>query len=164
MRSPVKIDLVADRGVAFSDTITRVGVNLTGATFRMQVRLYPDAPGTPIITMTTGAGVFLSYGGTATVSAHITAGRLTSEIYSYVNPATGVNYVAADSVALTVLLLGVSAATMAGVPTGLIPYPAERGDDWVGAWDLLVDTDGGGSATEDKWFYGEFRVRGSATQ
>lgn len=164
MSDAVRIDLFADRGVAFSHAITRVGINWTGATFSCQIRLYEDAPGTPIVSLTTGAGVFLTYGGSALVSAHISAGRLPADIYNYVNPTTGVKYVAGDSVALSVVLLGISGATMKGTPTGLIPYPGERGDDLVLAWDLLVDADGASSGEATKEFYGNFTVRGTVTQ
>lgn len=155
MRDPVRWDLFGDRGIAFQEIITFVAQDFTGAAFRAQVRLTPDATGSPLITPT----VTLLYGGSATVSAHIAAGRLTAEIYKYVNPATGVNYVAGDTVAVSRVQLSISAANMVA-PS--VPAANELGLDSVLAWDLLIDPAGG--ALEDKWAFGSFTVRGTVTR
>lgn len=153
MRSPTRVDLVGDRNVSFVETISRVGVNLTGASFAAQVRLYPDAPGAPPITMT----VTLLYGGTATVSAHIAAGRLTAEIYSLINPASGVLYASGDSVVISVLELFIDDS---GMVAPYVPAAREAGDDVMMAWDMVITPSG---SPADKWFFGEFRVRGTVT-
>ena len=155
MRDPIRYDLFGDRGLALLETIPLVGYDFTGATMRAQVRLTPDAIGL-VSTLT----VTMPYAGTATVAAHIAAGRIPVAIYDHVNPATGVNYVGTDNIAVSVIQLALSAAHMAAD----IPAADETGDTVTLAWDLLIDRDGAGSASEDKWFYGAFVVRGTVTQ
>lgn len=53
MISPGILDLYADRWTAFVATLEFDGVNWTGATFLMQVRLLPDNPNSPLITLPT---------------------------------------------------------------------------------------------------------------
>jgi hypothetical protein len=160
MADLLRIDLTADRGLAYIETITRVGVDYTGASFRMQVRQNPDVGGTPLVnlaTVTTNAeGLKLMYAGSATVGAHITAGRLTADMYNYVNSATNAKYVSGDTVTVSQVRILIDNSTM-----NTLPYPEERGDDLTLAYDLLVTLSG---ASESKDYYGIFKVRGTVTQ
>lgn len=154
MRSPINYNLWGDRGVALSEKISIVGRDFTGATFRAQVRLFADAPGSPLIT----PSVSLTYGGTDTIANHIAAGRLTSDVYDYYNPSTGIKYQPSDSVPMSLMQISISAANM--VAPG-VPAADELGDDRAMYWDLLIDPAGG--ELEDKWIYGKFIVRGTVT-
>lgn len=49
---PLVLPLVAQRWTPFVDTSTFKGLDLTGATMAMQVRLYRDAPGSAILSLT----------------------------------------------------------------------------------------------------------------
>lgn len=46
------LPLVAERWTPFLDTLECVGLDLTDGTFAMQVRLYRDAPGDPLLSLT----------------------------------------------------------------------------------------------------------------
>ena len=46
---PGRLDLAGGRWVPFVQTLTFKGINLTGATFALQVRLTPDTPGPPLV-------------------------------------------------------------------------------------------------------------------
>jgi hypothetical protein len=155
MSAAVRYDIIADRNVALVDYFTRVGEDWSAATFAMQVRPVPDTTDTPILDLVGGDGLILQYAGTDTIANHIAALRLPRSIKTIENPATGANYADADSVVVSILLLIVAPAGMSS-PT--IPYPPERGNDWVGAYDLLIDVDG-----VTKAFYGEFVVRATST-
>ena len=48
---PGKLAITANRWEPFDDTIDFVGYDFTGATFTLQVRLYPDATGDPLINL-----------------------------------------------------------------------------------------------------------------
>lgn len=60
MISPVELDLVVQRHAPFpsadpftlTDKTTGLPINITGATFTMEVRLYEGAPGDPLLTET----------------------------------------------------------------------------------------------------------------
>jgi len=154
MRSPVYYDIWGDRGVALKEKISIVGRDFTGASFRAQVRLFADAPGAPLITPT----VALTYGGTDTVANHITAGRLTKDVYNYINVSTDAKFQPTDSVPMSLIEVSVPAASM--VSPG-VPAADELGDDRPMYWDLLIDPTG--AELEDKWVYGKFVVRGTVT-
>jgi hypothetical protein len=124
-----------------------------------KVRLVPDGTGSAPISLTGGSGLTLNYGGSDTVANHRAASRLDRSIYGLINPETGLPYADADTVALSIIQIDISSATMSGVPE-----PAERGDDWVGAWDMLIDPDGAGPTGTQKWYFGSFTVRGTVTQ
>lgn len=49
MITPARIDLRVDRTKAVRITFRVKGYDLTSATFRSQLRLYPDAPGAPVV-------------------------------------------------------------------------------------------------------------------
>jgi hypothetical protein len=151
MISPGRYDISADRWVACVRTFSFVGLNFTGAIALAHIRLYPDAPGTPLVTLATAAanaegiavlGVF-----TATVQAHIDAGRL-----SAVPP----GYELTDVVTLSQVQLRVNETSMEG-----LPFPGERGGDATLAWDIHITPSGG---IKDKYLGGAFIVRAGATQ
>lgn len=151
MRQPIRWDLYGDRGLDLVDTLPIVGQDFTGATLAAHVKRVPDAAGSPLLTPT----VTLVYGGTATVSAHIAAGRIGVAIYGYVNPATNAKYVAGDSIAVSVIKVAVAAASMVD-PN--VPAMNPPGDNVVLAWNLLITPSGG---IQDKWVFGDFIVRGT---
>lgn len=160
MASAQNIDFVADRTLYFVQPLVFVGDDFTGATqIAMDIRTTPDAIGSPLIALsivldTVTEGILLQYAGTATVSAHIAAGRLDSGIYNYINPATGSKYASTDSVV-------VSQLRIYALMDSRIPIPEVRGDNWVGAYDLIVDI--AGTPPAQKYAYGKFTVRGAVT-
>lgn len=139
MSEPAQIDITARRRVPFVEHYVFLDENFTGSAFRMQVRQFKDTTGTALIDHTLGGGLALLYAGAATVSAHITAGRLTSEIYTMINPATGALYQSADSVTLSVFGIGILASFLTA-----LPFPSERGDAFVGWYDIIRTPSGGG--------------------
>lgn len=160
MITPGRYDIGADRWVACIRTFAFVGLDFTGATFSAQVRLTPDATGSPLVSLATVGGistegVSLLYGGTATITAHIAAGRLHA-IPSGTNPLTGLPYAAGDTVALSQVGFRINETTMEG-----LPFPGERGDDAVLAWDMHITPSGG---IKDKYMGGIFTVRAGVTQ
>lgn len=158
--TPALLPLTADRGITFNEPIAFFGILFAGSTYRMQVRLEPDSPGGAIISLTTttsssAAGVRLVYSGSATLAAHVAAGRITQAQANAAKLANG--YSDTDSVDLSVLNLRILAATMA-----LASYPAdEAGDELPLHYDLLATLPGG---DELKYVYGPFTVRGTVTQ
>lgn len=164
MRVPQEIDFLAERGLFFSETISFVGEDLTAATaMKLYMKVKRDAPDPPIIGLTLKTddteGVRLMYAGTATVGTHITNGRLSSEIYDYVNPATGNKYASGDSVVLS--QIRILAYMDSRVPiAGNSETPGERGDDVVLYYDLVINRP---SIITEKWLIGKFTVRGSVS-
>lgn len=78
MIQPGNLPLEADRWTPFTRTLRFEGVDLTSATFKAQVRLTPDTPGTPevdlaTVTVANAEGVrFVAYsGGASTVAIRI---------------------------------------------------------------------------------------------
>lgn len=55
MITPGRLDLVAQRWTPFVYVIDFEGLDFTGATFALQARLYRDAPGDPLISLTNAA-------------------------------------------------------------------------------------------------------------
>lgn len=129
MASPAEIDIVADRRVPFTESYSFLDEDWTGSTLRIQVRETKDTTTTPQIDGTSPSGVGIGYAGTATVSAHITAGRLTSEIYGLINPSTGLLYQPTTSLLLSQLVTF--------LVTDTFPTPEEVGDDWKGYYDII---------------------------
>lgn len=154
MADPAQIDIVTDRRVALTQHFAFLGQDYTGSTLKMQVRAIRDATGTPLID-DPGGNVSLLYGGTATIAAHITAGRLTAEIYNQVNPATGTKYQATDSTPLSQIGLGIIQATIAA-----LPFPEQRGDDLVSYYDVLRTPSAGDAEIIMR---GQFIVRAGVT-
>lgn len=146
------LDVDADRWTPFVETWQFEGEDWTGATFAMQVRLFNDAPGDPLLsleTVTTAAaeGVRLVYAGTATVDAHIAAGRL-NEVPE--------GLASEDSLALSLVGVRINETSMEAMP-----FPGERGDNATLAWDLHVTPAGG---LKSKLLGGHFTVLSGATQ
>lgn len=160
MNDPARLNLAGDRWVAFIREIPVLNADLTDATFAMQLRAVPDASGDPLVSLSTvttasAEGVRVVSVEEATIAEHVTAGRLQS-IPSAINPLTGAAYEGTDTVTLTVVGIRINETTMEG-----LPFPAERGDDAVLAWDLHVTPSGG---TKQKFAGGTFTVRPGATQ
>lgn len=143
MQQPAKFDILADRWVACVRTLSFVDFDFTSATFASHVRLHPDASGSALATAT----VTLVYAGSATVSAHIAAGRL---------PGVPQGMELTDTVTVSQVRITIAEATMEAMP-----YPAELGDDTTLAWDLHITPSGG---TKDVYAAGKFIVRGGVTQ
>jgi hypothetical protein len=158
LNPPVRYDMQCHRAVKFTERVQRIGDNWTGATLHMQVRLTPDVTGTPVLNLTLGSGLTLEYAGTATVAAHIAAGRLPDTILGVVNANTGVNYVGTDNVTLSSVLISVAASG-----ADVFPFPAERGDVVTLYYDLTMDPDGAGLNTQ-KVTYGTFTLMPTVTR
>lgn len=154
MQSPAQQDLYADRRVPFVRSIVFIGHDLTGATFAMEIRSIFDASGAALITLAGGViagaeGVRLIYGGSATIAAHITAGRLI-----VVPP----GFQSTDTVTLSEVGIRINETTMEDVAK--VPYPAERGSNVELAWDMQVTPTG---LSKDVYARGLFIVRPAAT-
>lgn len=136
MNDPAEIDIIADRRVPYEDTFAFLGSDYTGSTFKMQVRQVKDTIGTAQLTGVSPTEIVIFYGGTDTVANHVAAGRVPGSgddnIYETINPATDVNYVAGDSLALTILDIGFDTPGLSA-----LPFPDEGGDDWEGWYDLI---------------------------
>jgi hypothetical protein len=154
MIEPGRYDIAADRWVACIRTFTFRGVDFTGATFAAQVRVLPDAGGSPLVNLATvgslaAEGISLIYGGTDTITNHITAGRLL-EVPD--------GYVAGDSLALSEVGFRINETTMEGLP---MPPSEDSGDAMPLAWDMHITPSGG---IKDKYLGGTFTVRAGVTQ
>lgn len=135
MADPAQFDIIAWRNVDNSESWSFLDEDWTGSTFKMQVRIVRGSTGSPLLEHTTGTGAFALGVTTATVASHVAANRLETEIYELINPATGIEYQASDTVLLSQLILGQSATNLATLP---FPQPpGERGDDWTGYYDIL---------------------------
>jgi hypothetical protein len=152
MITPGRYDIGADRWVACIRTFAFLGLDFTGAVFVSHIRATPDATGSPLVALATvgslaSEGICLLYAGTDTIANHITAGRI-SEV-----PA---GYTSASSVTMSQLGYRVNETSMEG-----LPFPPERGDDAVLAWDMHITPSGG---IKDKYIGGVFTVRAGATE
>jgi hypothetical protein len=145
------LNLVAHRWVPFRHSLSVVGISMLDPVYAMQVRTTPDAAGPPILSLTTALspaqGVSTEYVGSDTIANHIAAGRL---------DAVPEGYTADQTVTLSVVEIRIDEATMEA-----FPFPAERGDDLVLAWDLHVTL---GAGIKEKWLEGQFIVHAGATQ
>lgn len=150
--TPGNYPLAGDRWTALVELIPFIGWDFTGAVFAAQVRLTPDATGAALVDLATvgsasAEGLRLVYAGTATIAAHIAAGRLQS-----IPP----GYQSSDSVLLSLVGIRINETTMEG-----LPFPAERGDDPVLAWDIHITPSAG---IKQKYLGGSFTVRAGVTQ
>lgn len=152
---PSPTPLSGGRWVPFVETWSFHDVDLTGAVFAMQLRLYFDAPGVPVVNLATvgmtpsAEGVALAYAGTATIDAHIAAGRITTE--EVANGALGT-----DLLTLSQIRVQINETTMEG-----LPFTGERGGPTELAWDLHVTRSG---ELKQLWARGPFTVIAGATQ
>lgn len=113
MAISAQVPLIADRWTAFVRTLVFRGVDLTGADFRAQVRLYPDALGAPLIDL-------------QTVSSAAAQGlRLISVVQEDGRPVSRIG-------------LRINESTMEAMP-----QQGEIGTDLELAWDLHVTPAGG---------------------
>jgi hypothetical protein len=167
MPDPARLDLTADRRTVFSESVVFLGDNYTGGDFDLWIKLYPDAPGAPLVqldpvTDPTAEGIKLVYGGADTVANHVSAGRLSGNgqgsIYSMTNPATGLAYQSTDTLTLSQLTITIDVDEDLDlvVADDRFPYPEERGDTIDLAYDFLAKTSGG---RWEKRLYGTFSVR-----
>jgi hypothetical protein len=151
MISPGRYDIRADRWVACIRTFTFVGKDFTGASYLSHIRLTKDDSGAPLVTLADAAagaeGLHLIGVFTATVQAHIDAGRL-----DVVPP----GYTLTDTVTLSQVSFRVNETSME-----TLPFPGERGNDATLQWDLHITPSGG---IKDKYVGGDFVVRAGATQ
>lgn len=108
-----RLSLGGRRYQAYSKTIRLVGVDLTGASFRMEVRMLPNTPGAPLLAL-----------GTVGTAA-----------------AEGIRLVSVEQVdgqPVSTLGLRVNKSSMEA-----LPFSGELGDDSAFAYDLMVDPSGG---------------------
>lgn len=151
MQSPGRLPLAGDRWTALTRTLEFEGVDFTGATFAMQVRDRKDggALRADLATVFSGAaqGVRLIYGGTATVSAHIAAGRI---------DAVPDGMTADQSLILSLVGIRINESTMEAMTPA-----TEIGDDATVYWDLHVTPSGG---LKDLYLYGPFIIRAGVTE
>jgi len=153
-------DIFADRRVKYVDVFSFFDVDYTGSTFLMQVRQVKDTTGPPLLSAdSTSGNLILLYAGTATVSAHVTSGRLLGSgddnVYEMINPATGVKYVGSDSLLLSQVEIALSAAALTAMP-----YPPEHGGDLVCWYDLIRTPSG---SDPEIIMRGKFTVRAGVT-
>lgn len=148
MADPAQIDIVAYRRVPLTPHFAFLELDWTGSDFKMQVRATKDTTGTPLIDDAWGAGgnVSLLYAGTATVSAHIAAGRL---------PGAPDGYALTDSLLLSQIGLGIAEVAIAGLPTA-----AETGDDYTAFYDIIRHPVSG---DDELIMAGKFIVRAGVT-
>ncbi len=57
---PARGDLTAYRWVSFINSIPFIGFDLTGAVMTLQVRLYSDAPGAPLLNLNNDSGLAMT--------------------------------------------------------------------------------------------------------
>jgi hypothetical protein len=150
MLRPAKIDLRADRRVPFVRIFAFVDFDFTGASFKMEIRDYPDASGSARITLNTVSsevqGVRLLYGASDTVQDHILAGRLTA-----IPPGLQLT----TPVFVSQVKVRIDKANVTA-----LPEPAELGDDIDLAYDLHITPSGG---DEDVYASGLFTVVAGVT-
>lgn len=153
MADPAEIDITADRRVPYFEHYTFLDRDFTGSTFTAELRQVKDTTGSPLVDFS--PGVILDYAGSLTVAGHIAAAHLTTEIYDLVNPATGVNYVAGDTLLLSWLRVSLDVPSIA-----FVPFPEERGDDAVAYYDIIRTPPVGG---DEIVMRGKFIVRAGVT-
>lgn len=150
MADAAAVDIVADRWMWFTETYSFIGFNFTGADFAMQVRQTKDTTGTPLIDLSTATGgaqgVELLYAGSATITAHMAAGRL---------PGVPDGFSASDTVTLSQIRIVIDSLVMQG-----LPFQEERGSDNVFHYDLVVDLP---TPTPAIYMRGTFTVRAGVT-
>lgn len=154
MADPAYIDIVADRRVPSTGVFTFLDIDLTASALKVEVRLAKDTTVTPLIEGSIPDTLGIGFCGTDTIANHITAGRLSAEIYAQINPATGVAYVPADSVLLSQMVTFFDSSGF--------PIAEETGDDLTCYYDI-IRTPPGGSPIDELLMRGKFIVRAGVT-
>lgn len=113
MEQPGYLPLNGDRWTPFVRTFTFEGIDLTSAVMAAQIRLEPDTPGSPIVSLATVGTVNTQ--GLRLVSAGLISDVMTSIVYMQINE-----------------------TTMEAMPEG-----NEPGDDVELAWDMHITPSGG---------------------
>lgn len=113
MEQPGRLPLHGDRWTPFVRTLTFEGIDLTGADMRAQVRLYPDALGSPHVDLLTVETANTQ--GLRLLSAGLVGGVMTSIVYMRINE--------------TVM--------------EAMPFTGEAGEDSELYWDMHIDPVGG---------------------
>jgi hypothetical protein len=151
MQQPGRLPLGGDRWTPLTRTIRFLRLDFTGAVFKMQVRDRKDGGmlradlGT--VVSSSAEGVRLIYGGTATVSAHIAAGRLDEAPDGMAGD---------DNLALSLVGIRINESTMEAMTPA-----AEIGDDATAWWDLHITPSG---SLKDLYLHGPFTIRAGATE
>ncbi len=152
---PASTPLSGGRWVPFIETWAFQEVDLSAASFAMHIRLTPDAPGDPLVGLglvgvtPSEQGIAVLYAGTATIAAHLAAGRMLPDEV----PEGAVD---SDNLLLSQLRVRINETVMEA-----LPFPGERGDDNVLAWDLHVTVPG---SLKQVWAAGPFSVIAGSTQ
>lgn len=149
---PASLPLSGGRWVPFVEVLRLRGIDLTGADFRMQIRLYPDAPGDPLldigaVSSAAEQGLRMIYAGSETIDQHVAAARLDS-----VPPGS----LGGDTLTMTILEIRIFDTTMSG-----LPYPPERGDDNALSHDIHITP---ANSFAQTWFAGPFNVLSGVTK
>lgn len=157
MFDTARFAIVADRFTPLSRTITVKGADLTGATFKMQVRDRRNG-GTvradlATVVSSSAEGVRLVSVTTSTVAEHVEAGRLTA--------AEQASLGLADDDDLTISVIGyrINESTMEAMPDGDDGLEADA--DVPLTWDMHITPSGGLKFVA---FAGDFTVKAGATE
>ncbi len=112
MQQPGRLPLAGDRWTPFVRTLNFEGVDLSSATFAVQIRLRPDTPGVPLVNLTT------------VLTASAEGVRL-------------IGVVGSGSSAVSSVGIRINETTMEGLPPA-----DEIGEDACLAWDMHITLDG----------------------
>lgn len=131
------LDIAVDRWAPFSDSINFEGFDFTGGTFSLQARLYRDAPGDPLISLTNSTA-----------------------------PAQGLSVAVTttDGVPTSVLAIRINETTLEGVlPFAVTDGAPNRkaGTDVELVWDLQITATGFPKA---RWLEGVFTINAGVNQ
>lgn len=140
-----------------------VGYNFTGASFKMDVRITPDAA-SALISLTTQTtdvqGIRLTHAASDTIANQQAGGWLgagdVAALLAQTNPVTGVAYQLTDIVLLSVIAVRIDKANMSA-----LPFPQETGDNEPLFYDVHITPPGG---DEDKYLGGAFTVLSGVTR
>lgn len=113
MDQVARLPLGGRRYQAYAKTLRFIGVDLTGASFRMQVRMLPNTPGAPLLALATVAS----------------------------GAAEGIRLIGVEQIngqPVSTIGIRVNKTSMQA-----LPYAGELGDDSVFAYDLMVNPAGG---------------------
>lgn len=141
----VVLSLEADRNVAWIEDIPILGEAIpTSSDINLGVHLGRDYPGTRLLTLNkndlSSNGIGFRYSGSATISAHIAAGRL---------PGVPAGYEETDTVDMTVIgIIGPS-------PSSWAPFPDERGEKLTLQYDIWLALPG---SVNQVWFAGTLDI------